>query len=132
MARLGNRHLDSYWRTQLLQLFPLIVTKVVDQQYLSKAFAHPSGAIFFFNFCIRLGESITIAEAHPLRSIAEHTSNPYQEYTMLSLIAAKPDTHGKASWRDHGPAWAFPFERLEGINFQSTQTNDRGIPVYDL
>lgn len=76
MARSESYHLESRLGTQALQLFTIAVTKLVTKRCLSKAFAHPSGAIFFLNLCIKFGDSVTLAEANTLRFIAKHTSIP--------------------------------------------------------
>ncbi|KAH7308727.1 hypothetical protein BKA65DRAFT_610569 [Rhexocercosporidium sp. MPI-PUGE-AT-0058] len=88
MAGTESCHLESYRRARVLQLFTLVVTKLVTQQYLSKAFAHPSGAIFFFNFCIKFGESVTLAEVHTLRFITEHTSIPVPRRSLSNMSKA--------------------------------------------
>jgi len=148
MAGIGNRHLESYRRTQLLQLFTLAVTKVVTQQYLSKAFAHPSGAIYFFNFCIKFGESITLAEAHTLRFIAEHTSIPvpkvhhaftHRGKTYILMERIRGETMAKR-WRSlSSMSKASIFNQLKQMieelrsipSKSSTVSNLQGGPIHD-
>ncbi|MCJ1396753.1 hypothetical protein MMC18_009645 [Xylographa bjoerkii] len=76
MARTESPHLEPRLRTQALRLLTLIITKLATQRYLSKLFAHPSGAIFYLNLCIKFGDSVSLAEANTLRFIAKHTSIP--------------------------------------------------------
>ncbi|PBP16985.1 hypothetical protein BUE80_DR011917 [Diplocarpon rosae] len=148
MARIGRRHLESYRRTQVLRLFTLLVTKLVTQRHLSKAFAHPSGAIFFLNFCIKFGDAVTLAEAHTLRFIAEHTSVPVPKVhhafthhgkTYILMERIRGETMAKR-WRwlsDTSKVSIFNqlkemIEELRSIPAETAAvSNIEGGPVYD-
>jgi aminoglycoside phosphotransferase len=148
MARTERRHLESYRRTQVLQLFTLVVTKLVTQRYLRKAFAHPSGAIFFLNFCIKFGDSVTVAEANTLRFITEHTSIPvpkvhhaftHRGKTYILMERIRGETMAKR-WRslsDTSKASIFNqlkqmIEELRSIPPETTAiSNLEGGPIYD-
>ncbi|QDS77700.1 hypothetical protein FKW77_003856 [Venturia effusa] len=76
MATIESPDVEPSFRTQALQLLALTVTKLASQRFLSKLFAHSNGPVFFFNLCIKFGDSVTIAEANALRFVAKHTSIP--------------------------------------------------------
>ncbi|MCJ1421348.1 hypothetical protein MMC32_007711 [Xylographa parallela] len=76
MAGTESAYLKPRLRIHALRLLTLIVTKLATQRYLSKLFAHPRGAIFYLNLCIKFGDSVSLAEANTLRFIAKHTSIP--------------------------------------------------------
>ncbi|PQE13413.1 kinase-like domain protein [Rutstroemia sp. NJR-2017a BVV2] len=121
---------------------------MVAQRYLKKAFAHPSGAIFFLNFCIKFGASGTPAEAHALRFIAEHTSIPvpkvhhaftYHGTTYILMERIRGQTIAKR-WRslsDTSKASIFQqlqqmIEELRSIHCESPAvSNLEGSPIYD-
>jgi aminoglycoside phosphotransferase (APT) family kinase protein len=132
----------------VLRLFTLVVTKLVTQRHISKAFAHPSGVIFFLNFCIKFGDSVTLAEAHALRFIAEHTSIPvpkvhhaftHRGKTYILMERIRGETMAKR-WRslsDTSKASIFNqlkqmIEELRSIPSETTAiSNLEGGPIHD-
>jgi len=59
-----------------LRALTMTVTKLASQRCINKLFTHSSGAILYLNFCIKSGDSVTLAEANALRFIAAQTSIP--------------------------------------------------------
>ena len=87
MAKTETRRPESRLKARILRLSVLVVTKVATQRYLKKLLAsQPSGAIFCVSFCIKFGESVTLAEANTLRFIARYTTIPvpkvYYAFTL--------------------------------------------------
>ncbi|CZT45567.1 uncharacterized protein RSE6_05885 [Rhynchosporium secalis] len=149
MAGIGNRNFGSHLRTQALQLFTVLVSKLVTQQYLSKVFAHPSGAIFFSNFCIKFGEFVTLSEADTLRFIAEHTSIPVPKvyhaftshgktYILMERIRGETIAKRWPSLSDTSKASIFNqlkemIDELRSIPSKSNAiSNLQGGPIHDF
>jgi len=148
MAKAESRDLASHWRTQALRLFTLKVTGLATQRFLRKLFAHPSGAVFFFNFCIKFGDSISLAEANTLRFIAEHTSIPVptvyhafthrgKTYILMERIRGETMAKKWHSLSDTSKASIFNqlkqiIEELRSISSETTSvSNLDGGPIYD-
>lgn len=148
MAKAESRHLASRLKLQALRLLTLKVTELATQRCLRKLFAHPSGAIFFFNLCIKFGDSITLPEANTLRFIAEHTSVPvptvyhafkHRDKTYILMKRIRGETMAKR-WRslsDTSKASIFSqlkqiIEELRSIPSQTIGvSNLDGGPLYD-
>ncbi|KAF1993983.1 kinase-like protein [Amniculicola lignicola CBS 123094] len=75
-ARTKSSHIQSRLRAKALQILTLTVTKLATQRCISKFFTCSGGTILHLNFCIKFGDSVTLAEANTLRFIARHTSIP--------------------------------------------------------
>jgi aminoglycoside phosphotransferase len=148
MTKNGIRHVKFYEKPKLLRLFTLATTKLVTQRYLKKAFAHPSGAVFFLNFCIKIGASETLAEAHALRFIAEHTSIPVPKvhhafinrgktYILMERIRGETISKRWHSLSDTSKALIFQqlrtmIEELRSVQCESPAvSNLEGGPIYD-
>lgn len=69
-------HTESRLKKKALRIFTLTVVNLAVQKYASKLFTRSNSVIFFLNFCIKLGSSVTLSEAHTMRFIARHTSIP--------------------------------------------------------
>ena len=68
--------IHSRLKTKALRILTLTVTKLATQRCISKLFTHSSGTILYLDFCIKFGDSVTLAEANALQFIAGHTSIP--------------------------------------------------------
>lgn len=148
MARSESYHLESRLGRQALQLFTIPVTKLVTNRYLSKAFAHPNGAIFFLNLCIKFGDSVTLAEANALRFIAKHTSIPVPKvyhafthrgktYILMSRIRGETMAKRWRSLSEKSKASIFNqlrqiIEELRSVPPETTVvSNLEGGPIHD-
>jgi aminoglycoside phosphotransferase len=68
--------IESWLRAKVLRIFTLTVVNLAVRKQASKLFTHSSSVIFFLNFCIKFGKSVTLPEANTMRFIARHTSIP--------------------------------------------------------
>ncbi|KAF2241458.1 kinase-like protein [Trematosphaeria pertusa] len=148
MASAESPHIESRLRKQALRLLTLTVTKLATQRCLRKLFTHSGGAIFYLNFCIKFGDSVTLAEANALRFIAKHTSIPvprvyhaftHQGRTYLLMERIRGETIAKRwhSLSDTSKSLVFSqlkrmIEELRSIPSQvSSVSNLEGGPIYD-
>ncbi|MCJ1386464.1 hypothetical protein MMC17_009590 [Xylographa soralifera] len=148
MARTESPHLEPRLRTQALRLLTLIITKLATQRYLSKLFAHPSGAIFYLNLCIKFGDSVSLAEANTLRFIAKHTSIPVPKvhhafthrgktYILMERICGKTIAERWRSLSDTSKASIFKQLKRMIEELQSIPSKTAGVcsldggPIHD-
>jgi hypothetical protein len=90
MARIESLDLESPFRTQALRLLTLVVRKLATQRCLGKLFAHPGSPIFFFNLCIKFGDSGPSLKQIRFGLLQSTPPFPYQRFTIRSHTAAKP------------------------------------------
>jgi aminoglycoside phosphotransferase len=149
MARTASSH-KSLLRAQALQLLTLLIIKLATQRHLSKLFAHPSGAIFFLNLCIKFGRpAVTLAEANALRFIAKHTSIPvpkvhhaftYRGETYILMERIRGETVAKRWCSLSNTSKASIFNQLKHMveELRAIPSENSGIsnldggPIYDV
>jgi aminoglycoside phosphotransferase len=148
MARSESPHLESRVRTQALCLLTLSVTKLATQRWFSKLFTQRSGVILFLNFCIKYGDSVTLAEANTLRFIAQHTTIPVptvhhtfthhgKTYILMERIRGETIAKRWRSLSDTSKASIFGqlirmVKELRSIPSETTGiSNVDGGPIYD-
>lgn len=68
--------LVSRLRLKALELLTLAVTKAATKRILRKFVTNSNGTLLYFNLCIKIGRSVSFAEANALRFVAKHTSIP--------------------------------------------------------
>lgn len=149
MSKTETPHLKSRFQKRALRYLTLIALEVATSRCFRKLFPQsPGGVIFFFNLCIKVGKSSSLAEAHTLQFIAKNTSIPVpavyhtfthcgRSYILMERIQGKSIAN---SWRllsDSSKASIFSqlkpmIEELRAIPSQSMGVcNLDGGPIYD-
>lgn len=58
------------------RILTLLAVKVLTHKYLGRLWKQPGGVLFISKFCIKAGPFTTLAEAHAMQFVAQHTSIP--------------------------------------------------------